>query len=99
MTERRAVERHRTFLKGVLSFQNGTASEDAVVRNLSQDGALLELPHPVAPERFELLIPARGLRAAADLAWRAGARLGVRLEPVRAAPASPRKPRLRDEGY
>ena len=50
MIDRRAVPRHRTFLKGVLAFNNGNSSEDALVRNLGDNGALIELPHPNAPE-------------------------------------------------
>ena len=98
MTERRAVPRQRTFLQAVLSFQNGTASEDGVVRNLSERGALIELPYPNAPETFELLVPARGLRAAARVAWRSGARFGLALEPIAAAKPA-KRPGPRDEGY
>jgi hypothetical protein len=98
MTDRRAVARQRTFLGGLLSFQNGTASEDCVVRNFTAQGAEIELPHPRAPESFELLVPARGLRASARIAWRRGGRFGLALEPVEVVkPAS--KPALRDEGY
>jgi hypothetical protein len=98
MTERRAVARQRCFLQGVLSFQNGTASEDGIVRNLSERGALIELPYPNAPERFDLLAPARGLRAAARVVWRIGARYGLALEPIAAAKPAAR-PGPRDEGY
>ena len=87
MTDRRAVSRQRTFLGGVLSFQNGTASEDCVVRNCTEQGAEIELPHPRAPEAFELLVPARGLRAAARIAWRRGGRFGLDARPHRRAEA------------
>jgi hypothetical protein len=97
MTERRAVPRHRTYLKGVLSFQNGSASEDCVVRNLSESGALIELPHPHAPETFELAISGRA-RASARVVWRNGGRFGVRLEAVASPKPAPR-PRRPDEGY
>ncbi len=98
MTERRAVARQRTFLQGVLSFQNGTASEDCLVRNLSDVGALIELPHPQAPETFELVVPARGLRASAQVAWRSGGRFGLRLEPL-AVGKSAARPAPRDDRY
>ena len=98
MMERRAVPRHRTFLKGVLSFQNGTATEDCVVRNLGEGGALIELPHPRAPETFDLVIAGRETRAPAHVVWRNGGRFGLRLE----APCAPKpafRPRPRDESY
>ena len=98
MTDRRAVARQRTFLQGVLSFQNGTASEDCLVRNLSERGAQIELPHPRAPEGFELLIACRGLRASARVAWRNGGRFGLQLEPI-ASGKPVARPALRDEGY
>ncbi len=98
MSERRAATRQRTYLRAVLSFQNGAASEDAVVRNLTETGALIEWPHPVGPDAFDLVIPARNLRGKAKVAWRRGARSGLHFVAapqtlMRAAPA------LRDEGY
>ena len=96
MTERRTVARQRTFLRGVLSFNNGTSSEDALVRNLSGAGARLELPHPHAPESFDLLIPVRNLRLRARKVWSAGAQIGVAFEA--AAEARPaRAPTARDD--
>ena len=81
MSERRVVARHRTFLKGRLMFNNGNSSEDCLVRDLTEQGAQIELPHPHAPQGFDLAIPVRGLRAGARVAWKNGARLGVRFEP------------------
>jgi len=98
MTERRAVSRQRTYLKGVLSFQNGMASEDCFVRNFAARGAQIELAHPHAPETFELRVHARGFRAAARVAWRRGVRFGLTLEPIATAMPAPR-PAARDEGY
>jgi hypothetical protein len=100
MTERRAATRQRTYLRGVLSYQNGAASADAVVRNLSARGALIELPHPDAPETFELLIPMRNLHGKAQVAWRRGARRGLHFAAApkaesQVAPA----PAPRDEAY
>ena len=77
MQERRAVSRRRTFLKGVLTFNNGNSSEDCLVRDLTEAGALIELPHPEAPRSFDLLIPSKSLRAPARIAWRVGGRLGL----------------------
>jgi hypothetical protein len=77
MQERRAVSRRRTFLKGVLTFNNGNSSEDCLVRDLTEAGALIELPHPEAPGSFDLLIPSKSLRASARVAWRVGGRFGL----------------------
>jgi hypothetical protein len=77
MQERRAISRRRTFLKGVLTFNNGNSSEDCLVRDLTEAGALIELPHPEAPENFDLLIPSKSLRASAHVAWRVGGRFGL----------------------
>jgi hypothetical protein len=77
MQERRAVSRRRTFLKGVLTFNNGNSSEDCLVRDLTEAGALIELTHPVAPSGFDLLIPSKSLRRSASVVWRAGGRFGL----------------------
>ena len=82
MQERRAVARHRTFLKGVLAFNNGNSSEDCLVRDLTEAGALIELPHPRAPPGFDLLVPSKGLRKRARIVWRTGGRLGVSFTPA-----------------
>ena len=80
MDERRAVPRQRTFFKGVLVFNSGNSSEDCVVRNLGPNGAQALLPHPNAPEAFELLIPARNLRRRARTVWRSGGHIGLQFE-------------------
>ena len=80
MAERRSVPRQRTFLKAVLSFHSGNSSEDCLVRNLGEGGALIELPHPNAPDAFELIVPARDFRRHARAVWRNGSHIGVRFE-------------------
>ena len=87
MTDRRSVARQRTFLTGLLSFQNGKASADCVVRNCTERGAEIELQHPQTPDVFELHVPTRGLRAMAQVAWRRGARFGLTLAPIAATAA------------
>jgi hypothetical protein len=100
MLERRAAVRQRTFLKGVLSFQNGAGSEDALVRNLTERGALIELPHPQAHSDFDLLLPIRGLKAPARVAWRSGLRCGLSFAAApKPAAMPPKPPPPRDEGY
>ena len=77
MQERRAVPRQRTFLKGVLAFNSGNSSEDCLIRNLTDAGALVELPHPEAPGAFELVVPSKSLRRSGRVAWKVGGRIGV----------------------
>ncbi len=81
MQERRAVPRQRTFLKGLMAFNKGNSSEDCLVRNLSDRGALIELPHPYAPEAFDLLVSSHALHRRARVVWRSGGRFGLELEP------------------
>jgi hypothetical protein len=99
MAERRATTRQRTFLNGRLTFHNGNSSEDCLVRDMTEAGARIELPHPRAPEAFELAIPSRGFRASARVAWRNGTRLGLALAPAGAAPDVAEKPAADDQRY
>ena len=100
MTERRTVVRQRTFLKGVLSFHNGNSSEDCVVRDLTAGGAQIDLPHPLAPEVCELLVPSREFRVRARAVWRNGGRRGLRFEVAQAPPTpKPRQPVVDDNRY
>jgi hypothetical protein len=80
MQERRTVSRRRTFLKGLLAYNNGNLSKDCLVRDLTDAGALIELPHPEAPGTFELLIPSKTLRTPARIAWRVGGRFGLQFD-------------------
>jgi hypothetical protein len=93
MIERRVVARQRTFLKGVLSFNNGNSSEDCLVRDLTKSGAQIEAGYSVAPEACDLLVPSRGLRVRAHAVWRNRARRGLHFEPTE--PVPPPQPRTR----
>ena len=98
MDERRAVPRQRTFFKGVLLFNSGNSSEDCLVRNLGSGGAHVELPHPNAPEAFELLVPGRDLRRPARAVWRNGGHVGLQFD-GEAAPLTRKTAReLKDDG-
>src|SRR5262245_44846872 len=51
---------------------------DARIRNLSESGALLEIPLTThAPDSFELVVVASGMLYPAVARWRKGNRLGV----------------------
>ena len=50
--------RQRTFLKGMLYFDNRRASIECVVRDMSDSGARLTIEYPVTvPDYVELFIP------------------------------------------
>jgi len=99
MAERRVVVRQRTFLKGVLSFHNGNASTDCIVRDLNGRGAQIELPFPLAPEVCDLLVPSRELRLRARAVWRNGARRGLHFEAAETTAATKPMPRVKHDGY
>lgn len=69
MTELRREFRGRTYLGGLIVFENDSGSHDCVVRNLSQNGAKLSFAHPPQiPMQFELAIHKKG-RHQARLVW------------------------------
>jgi hypothetical protein len=56
-TKLRAAERHRCWLKALFVFNDGRCSLDALVRNISDNGALLECEDMrLLPQEFDLLI-------------------------------------------
>ena len=81
--ERRRERRSRTFLGGRLSFNQGRSAA-CLVRNLSPDGALLELPEgtPI-PTEPDLYIRLRDQSFKAAVVWRRGDRTGVALAAFR----------------
>jgi len=77
----RAAERRRCWLKALFVFNEGRSSLDAIVRNLSDQGALLEcVDMRLLPEEFDLIIhKANGedVRRRARQVWRHDGALGV----------------------
>jgi hypothetical protein len=56
-TNLRGAERHRCWLKALFVFNDGRCSLDALVRNISDDGALLECEDMrLLPPEFDLVI-------------------------------------------
>jgi len=85
MIERRALPRHKTFIKGRLYFNNRLNSTDCIIRDVTEKGARLEVPESVAiPDVFELYVPNRHEQFQARVEWRRGGTVGVSLggEPV-----------------
>ena len=87
-TERRRSPRQRTFLGGVVGFNGRRSTLDCMVRNLSDDGALMILSDAIAlPQAFDLEIPTRQRQYPARVIWRSGERIGIVFtDPVEAAP-------------
>jgi hypothetical protein len=78
MIERRALTRHKTFIKGRIYFNNRLASVDCIVRDVNDRGARLEASESVAlPGTFELHLPNKDEHFHAQVEWRRGNHVGV----------------------
>lgn len=76
MDDQRAVRRNRTLKAGMIDF--GLGGFECTVRNVSAQGALVEVADPWAlPDRFNLAIPSEGLRRPCRIVWRGARRLGI----------------------
>jgi hypothetical protein len=61
MQERREYQRQRTLLGGRIAFNNRYSALDCLVRNMSQNGAMLVFEDSVmVPNEFDLMIPQKG---------------------------------------
>ena len=80
-TERRRNSRLRTLLGGRVCFNRRQSTLDCLVRNMSDDGALLVLSDAVAlPAAFELEIQQRQRSYNARVRWRHGEHVGIAFE-------------------
>jgi hypothetical protein len=78
MIERRALPRHKTFIKGRIYFNNRLSSMDCIVRDVTDRGARLEASESVLlPDAFELYLPNKDEHFFARVEWRKGNHLGV----------------------
>jgi hypothetical protein len=79
--EKRRQPRTRTLKKARIVFNDGRSAIDCVVRNLSSNGAMLELPSLLGvPETFELHIESEGTRHAARTIWKGNGKMGVEFQ-------------------
>jgi hypothetical protein len=82
MIERRALIRHKTFIKGRIYFNNRLSSMDCIVRDVTEKGARLQVSEGVAlPDSFELYLPNKDEHFRAQAQWRKGDQLGVSWTP------------------
>jgi len=78
MPERRKQFRHRTYLGALVSLGSKLGCMDCLVRNLSDDGAMIEFDERrVLPQRFELKIRNGQERFRGVVIWRENQRAGV----------------------
>jgi hypothetical protein len=75
--EKRKVPRHRTLKGGSITF-NRAGGIDCRVRNLSANGACLEVASQVGiPDRFVLAIESDQVTKPCHVVWRKATRLGI----------------------
>lgn len=76
MIEKRSVPRYKVFKRGTIAFQGGGI--DCMVRNLSTDGARLDVESPIGlPPSFMLVIEADHFMRRCRPVWSANQRIGV----------------------
>jgi hypothetical protein len=74
--EKRAAARHRVLKLGTIEFGGGVT--DCTVRNVSNNGAGLEVASPIGiPSKFTLVLPGDGLHFRCRMVWRKEHRIGV----------------------
>lgn len=81
-TEHRNALRRSTLKGGRLVFNNGRSTFDCTVRNLSRQGAKLQVGASIGiPDRFDLMLP-NTHRQPCRVIWRKPRELGVVFESV-----------------
>ena len=84
MPETRKSSRVRSLLSAQVIFNKGASTFDCIVRNISADGARLEIADSMAlPAEFELDIPHKGRAFRARIVWRGDNLVGVELADAR----------------
>lgn len=92
MTEVRASDRTRAFLRALIEFNSGATKIDCVVKNISATGARVEITAAVSlPNEFNLNIPHRNETLRSQLVWRENNSIGVRFLSVQGATDEPRR--------
>jgi len=84
MLERRSGLRRRAYYGGRLAFHARTATIDCIVRNLSAEGAQIELGNPAAvSDRVDLSITHQGVSYFGRIVWRRKNSAGLWLDAPR----------------
>ena len=78
MLERRRHPRREILTLGKVIFNNPLSVINCVVRDISEQGACIELPQPAqTPDIFELVINPNLKRRQCEVIWRLEKRIGV----------------------
>ncbi len=79
--ERRGGQRNRALLAGKVANEDASRTLDCVIRNLSPDGAMIETSTPhLVPAEMHLVQIKEGIAWDAEVIWRRGNRIGVKLK-------------------
>jgi hypothetical protein len=82
MPERRGVPRHRTLISGVLREKSRAATWTCMVRNLSEEGARIEIANPHwVTDNVEFAISVRDIERQASVIWRGERSIGLAFGP------------------
>jgi hypothetical protein len=90
--ERRESHRSRTYRGGKILFNNRRSVIDCTIRNLSPEGACLQVESVVGvPAEFDLLVDGEEAPRPCRLRWQSDHRVGVEFErrPADAPPSDP----------
>jgi hypothetical protein len=93
MGERRHAGRRKSFLRGLVYFDNKHGALSCLVRDLSDKGARIIFSENVTvPETFDLHILQKNQTLRAKVTWRRGDEIGLDFFAANAAPATEAKP-------
>jgi PilZ domain len=82
MIEQRQVPRHKSFLRGIVSFSDTNCTLDCTIRDISQTGMRLKFDStpPIIAEYLDLNIPIKGKTYRGRVVWSKGNEIGITLE-------------------
>jgi hypothetical protein len=89
-TERRRIARQKSFLRGMVYFNNRRSVADCLIRDISPYGARLIFSDTITtPDIIDLYIPQKEQTLRSHVIWRIGHDVGVAFpQAVQAAPAA-----------
>lgn len=78
--QRRSRPRGRSLLAGKVASRDASLTVDCVIRNLTPDGAMVEMSAPhLVPNEIHLMQVSEGVAWDAEVRWRRGNRVGLKL--------------------
>jgi PilZ domain len=81
VTERRKLPRSRTFLGGTISFNKSYSTMSCRIKNMSDQGAMVEFHGTISiPQVFDLAVAQKGRSYVSRIIWRDAERMGVSFE-------------------